>query len=132
MNVLGAANIPEITNTGFADDADIPAEYKGYVYSARKLGIINGVPSGDELYFKPDEPITRAQASVILNNILGYSATAGMHYNDEIPAWAQTSIDALRELGIYPVSGGAANPAAMLTKEDTAKMLFNLMTLLDE
>ena len=73
-----------------------------------------------------------AQASVILNNILGYSATAGMHYNDEIPAWAQTSIDALRELGIYPVSGGAANPAAMLTKEDTAKMLFNLMTLLDE
>lgn len=132
MNVLGAANIPEITNTGFTDDADIPAEYKGYVYSARKLGIINGVPSGNELYFKPNEPITRAQASVILNNILGYSATAGMHYNDEIPAWAQTSIDALRELGIYPVSGGAANPAAMLTKEDTAKMLFNLMTLLDE
>lgn len=40
MNVLGAANIPEVTNTGFADDADIPSEYKGYVYSAHKLGII--------------------------------------------------------------------------------------------
>lgn len=132
MNVLGAANIPEVTNTGFTDDADIPAEYKGYVYSARKLGIINGVPNGNELYFKPNEPITRAQASVILNNILGHSATAGMHYSDEIPAWAQSSIDALGELGIYPVSGGIANPTAMLTKEDTAKMLFNLMTLLDE
>lgn len=132
MNVLGAANIPEITNTGFTDDAEIPAEYKGYVYSARRLGIINGIPSGNDLYFKPNEPITRAQASVILNNILGYSATAGIYCSDDIPTWAQASIDALWELGVYPVSGKAASPAAMLTKEDTAKMLFNLMTLLDE
>ena len=132
MNVLGAANIPEVTSTGFADDADIPAEYKGYVFSAHRLGIINGVPSGSELYFKPNEPITKAQASVILNNILGYSATAKINCSDEIPTWAAASIDALWELGIYPVSGGIADPTANLTKEDTAKMLFNMTTLLHE
>lgn len=132
MNVLGAANIPEVTSTGFADDADIPAEYKGYVFSAHRLGIINGVPSGSELYFKPNEPITKAQASVILNNILGYSATAKINCSDEIPTWAAASIDALWELGIYPVSSGIADPTANLTKEDTAKMLFNMTTLLHE
>ena len=132
MNVLGAANIPEVTNTGFADDADIPSEYKGYVYSAHKLGIINGIPSGNERYFKPNEPITRAQASVILNNILGYSAATQVNCSDDIPTWAADSVNALWELGIYPVSGGAANCAANLTKEDTAKMLFNTMTLVDE
>lgn len=132
MNVLGAENIPEVTSTGFADDADIPQEYKGYVYSAYQLGIVNGVPIGNERYFKPNEPITKAQASVILNNILGYSATVKVNCSDEIPTWASASIDALWELGIYPVSGGLANPAAVLTKEDTAKMLFNMTTLLDE
>lgn len=132
MNVLGAANIPEVTNTGFADDADIPSEYKGYVYSAHKLGIINGIPSGSERYFKPNEPITRAQASVILNNILGYSAATQVNCSDDIPTWAVDSVNALWELGIYPVSGGTANCAANLTKEDTAKMLFNTMTLVDE
>ncbi len=132
MDVLGAANIPEVTSTGFADDADIPAEYKGYVYSAYKLGIINGIPSGSERYFMPNEPITRAQASVILNNILGYSATAQVNCNDEIPAWAADSVSALWELGIYPVYGGAANCAANLTKEDAAKMFFNTMTLVNE
>jgi len=96
-----------------------------YNYKMKYLKYIILIKSGNFYLALADD-------AKILNNILGYSATAGMHYNDEIPAWAQTSIDALRELGIYPVSGGAANPAAMLTKEDTAKMLFNLMTLLDE
>ncbi len=132
MNVLGAANIPEVTKTGFADDADIPQEYKGYVYSAYQLGIVSGVPIGNERYFKPNEPITKAQASVILNNILGYSATVKVNCSDEIPTWASSSIDALWELGIYPVSGGLANPTANLTKEDAAKMLFNMTMLLHE
>ena len=71
MNIMGAKNLPTVSSTGFIDDKDIPSENKSYVYSAYKLGIINGTKNSEgEKYFHPSSAITRAEAAVILNNII--------------------------------------------------------------
>ncbi|MGE5389961.1 MAG: S-layer homology domain-containing protein [Deltaproteobacteria bacterium] len=52
--------------TSFADDADIPAWARDSVYVAREIGLI----SGDSNYFRPNKVMTRAEASVMLENFL--------------------------------------------------------------
>lgn len=52
--------------TDFADDASIPAWARDSVYVAREIGLI----SGDSNYFRPNNVMTRAEASVMLENFL--------------------------------------------------------------
>ncbi|WP_432666302.1 S-layer homology domain-containing protein [Wukongibacter baidiensis] len=50
-------------NTSFIDDDKIPEEFKGYVKKAVELNIVNGYPDNS---FKPDNTVTRAEASKII------------------------------------------------------------------
>lgn len=131
MNVFGADNIPSAEDCGFDDDSDIPDKYKGYVYSATKLGIVGGIKENGECCFKPDEPITKAQAAVILNNIIGYEAEK-VNSLDGVPQWAQDAVCAMYELGVYDLSGGEADALAVMTRLDSAQMLYKVNYLLNE
>ncbi len=91
----------------------------------------NNIMSGENSYFKPNEPVTRAQAVVIMINALGlqYNAPAPPYrttFNDDarIPSWARDSIYMANEIGI--VSGdleGNFNADKNLTKAEAAAML---------
>ncbi len=130
MNVLGAGNLPEVSSTDFADDGEIPDNAKSYVYSACKLGIINGSEDSDgERYFHPADAITRAEAAVILNNIVGYSAAVDFKFEDNVPAWASDSVNAMYELGILTPDNGFVNASQPLTRDDSAQLLHRLKRL---
>ena len=76
MAAFGADKLPKAANTGFADSDDVDSKYKSYVYSAAKLGIVKGIDTDSGCCFMPDRNITKAEAAVILNNIIGYEAEA--------------------------------------------------------
>lgn len=131
MNVFGAANIPKTENTGFADDSSIPEKYKGYVYSAAKLGIIGDASAAGDSLFRPSDPVTRAEASVILNNIIGYKPKTVSTVSG-VPEWASDAVSAMYELGIYDLENGEAASGKALTKETAADMLYKVYYLIGE
>lgn len=125
MNIFGASNIPTVKSTGFKDDSDIPAKYKGYVYSAAKLGIISGVNKEDGVYFYPNKTVTAAEAATILNNVIGYEPKS---ISSISPQWASEAVCAMNELGVY----SPENKTASMNKADTAQMLYCVNNLLYE
>ncbi len=131
MNVFGADKLPKVENTGFSDDSAIPVKYKAYVYSAAKLGIISDVKADGTSSFRPNDSITRAEASVILNNIIGYEAKE-VKALEGVPSWASEAVSAMYELGVYDLRNGKAEPAMSLSKEDSADMLYKVVYLIGE
>lgn len=132
MNSFGADKLPEISATGFDDDGDIPEEYKSYVYSANKLGIVSGINKDGKCFFEPNNPITLAEASVILNNVIGYEASSPVICEDAVPTWAKSSVDAIYELGITDAEGGHLGASDELTRASAAQMLYKLCALIYE
>lgn len=131
MSIMGASNLPEISKTDFADDAEIPDDAKSYVYSAKKLGIINGVKNSDgQICFIPNDPITRAEAAIMINNIIGYSAYTNYVFEDTVPAWAEDAISSMFELGVFTTENGYINASEKITKAETAKLFDRLKNLI--
>ena len=77
--------------------------------------------------FKPDEKITRAEAAVILNSIIGAGEPDTIPVfldNSAVPAWAKSSIYALTNEGIFKGTGeGNISPNAVLSRAQTAEIL---------
>ena len=131
MKVLGVEDPGTCTKTVFADDSDIDKEIKPYVQAAYRAGIIRGRDVDGELCFCPDEPISRAEAAVVINNIIGAEVpvNASTFADDEsVPAWAQSALYALNDLGILRGTGsGSISPHSVMNKAQTAQTLFNMM-----
>lgn len=130
MNVFGADKLPEVESCGFADDSAVPEKYKSYVYSASKLGIISD-SNGGKAYFRPQDSVTGAEASVILNNIIGKKATA-VSDMEGVPEWADGAVSAMYELGVYDAKDPRWEAASAMTKETVADMLYRVYSLLGE
>lgn len=74
LNASGAEILEDITRTGFADDEEISSWLKPYVTTALMSGVIKGICSDEgNLIFAASEPVTVAQASVILNGVMDIS-----------------------------------------------------------
>lgn len=127
MKTSGHAASTGVADTGFADDQNIPEQYKGYVAAAAEIGYISGVQTDDGTYFFPNYQITRAEAAVILASIIGTKAPViKTVFADEnsIPTWASDAIGALAELGIMTGTGdGEISASTGLTRAQTACML---------
>ena len=134
MHAVGITDVPERAKTVFADDADIEESMKGYVAVAYEMGYVSGSLENGVLRFLPDEQITRAQAAVILNNIIGLSdapVTPTFADRTDIPVWAVDAIYSLNAAGIFSPEQGYLAPTAKLTRAQTAKMLAAVMAYLD-
>ncbi len=132
MRALGAeidAASAEV-RTVFADDSEISAENKLYVAAAYNAGIIRGREENGILCFCPKDTITRAEAAVVMNNILGAEVPISVSLftdNDVIPTWAQSALYALSDLGILRGTGaGAISPYSTINRAQAAQILFNL------
>ncbi|MCD7944254.1 MAG: S-layer homology domain-containing protein [Clostridia bacterium] len=130
MKTIGLSEIPEIDTVYFADDELISDDARNYVRAAAKLGFINGTK--DEFgvsYFNPDEEITRAEAAVILQNVIGTETgdtVAVFSDRDSIPSWAEASVYAMYEIGVMSSYGGDFSPADALTRGQAAIILSNV------
>jgi len=135
MKAIGRKPLSGVVDTGFADDANIQPQYKGYVAAAAELGYINGVETESGKYFMPNYQITRAEAAVILSSMIGTKQPViKTVFADEssIPAWASDAIGALAELGIMAGTGdGTISAMSGLTRAQTACMLNALMEQVD-
>jgi len=136
MKALGIAPAASVIDTGFIDDSDIPAEYKGYIAAAAERGYISGVVSeaGAKLY--PNYVITRAEVAVILNNILDCKEPAVKPVFsdfDSIPSWAEPALSALTDCGIFSGTGGGnISPYTIMNRAMTAETLCAVMDYLED
>ncbi|NUU60765.1 glycoside hydrolase family 3 C-terminal domain-containing protein [Paenibacillus agri] len=71
FNALKKLNVelPQVTEHDFPDDASIAGYAKEAVYAFKALGIVNGGTGGK---MDPTAPATRAEAAVIIKNVLDY------------------------------------------------------------
>lgn len=126
--LLEAAEIdyPDATDTGFADDAEIPKGMKGAIRYAREQGWLG---EGDT--FRPHDPITRAEAAKIATGVLqlctpGYSETVRDFAT--IPVDTADALYAIYEGGyITTMADGTLRPAGELTRGDAAKFFARIL-----
>jgi len=135
MKALGTGKLRPV-NTSFLDNYDISSENRGYVAAAYKYGIVKGdVWEGVGVNFYPDEPITRAEAAVMLNRILGIkgNGTAPVFADsDAIPAWAMSDVEALSSAGIISPYDSIYDPTGLITRCEVADMLYNTKNIFFE
>lgn len=126
--LLDAAEIkaPEAQATGYADDADIPAPMKGAIKYAKEQGWL-----GEEEAFRPNDPITRAEAAEIAAKVLSLGAP-GYHETvadfDAIPVDVADAVYAIYEGGyISTLADGKLAPMGELTRGDAAKFFAKIL-----
>ena len=133
MNAAGITELADVADTGFYDDAEIPAAMKGYVSAAHKLDYVHGqIDENGMLCFNPKDPITRADAAFVLCRVLGAKAQILRDdvFSDAVPSWAETEILTLEQLGLLlPVSGNTLAAYAPLTRAQCARMLSSAMRI---
>ncbi len=123
MKSLGAPEIGE-RKTVFADDSEISRKNSGYVDAAYRLGIIKGTEIDGKVFFRPTEEISRAEAAVILNRIVGATVKDSVSVNEDgsIPVWAANDVAALSFNGII----NGKDVRSSVTRAQTAQMLYNV------
>ncbi|MBE6594925.1 MAG: hypothetical protein E7644_03915 [Ruminococcaceae bacterium] len=126
--LLEAAGIevPPADNTGYTDDADIPAGMKGAIKYAKEQGWL-----GEDTAFRPNEAITRAEAARIAAAALGLSAP-GYHETVEdhgaIPVDVADALYAIYEGGyISTLADGTLSPGGVLSRGDAAKFFARVL-----
>jgi hypothetical protein len=126
-------------NTGFADDADISASAKNYVYLAKQKGYIKGSEEGSNSSFYPKRDITAAEAAVMIDNMIGASKLVSgtsadqMVFADhiDIPVWAESSIRTLNYIGVMADANGYIYPEKAIDRATAAMMLDAVMKLIE-
>ena len=131
MKSVGLAPAKGLTETWFDDNEKIAAPIKGYVATAQLYGYINGSFDGKGLYFRPDDPITRAEAAVILNNLLHADTPAILPVfadSSDIPLWAREAVYALHEARVFDATeNGAWEADKPLSRAQAASALYAAM-----
>ncbi len=113
-------------STGFVDDSDIPIHLKNAVAYAVNTGIVTGTKTEQGVFLYPNSEITRAEASVIVNNILNIEKSDNdiiFKDSQDIPSWASDDIMSLaRENIIESMNDGSFMPNSEITNIQAAKI----------
>lgn len=130
MKALGASTLTD-SATSFADNGSIDVKYRPYVATAQRLGYINGKEVDGLMCFVPKGNITKAEAAMVINNILGYEEgeyTSVFADDSAIPVWAKSAVYALTSAGVFNGNeDGKIVPSAILSRAETAQMLYNIL-----
>lgn len=122
-----------VSDTAFADDGDIPANLKGYVAYAANTGIISGTKTEQGVFFYPNSPITKSEAAVIINNVLGkdgYKEKTVFNDLADIPSWAEDDIMTLAEMNVIQANkDGSILPNEYITNVSAASMLVKVFEI---
>ena len=136
MKAAGISDPGSVDKTVFADDEDIPGEYKGYVSAAYQLGYISGTDMDGVLCFMPNSSVTRAEAAVMLDSILTLDREVEKPVilpvfadSSELPFWASDAIYSMNSMGVLSMIDGYASPEATVTRGDAAQMLEAVINL---
>lgn len=128
-------DISFVDKTTFSDDELIPINIKSYVQYALDNGILSGYTGSDGLtVFNSTSPITRAEAAVIVNNILSLPGF-NLEYDsfsdsEDIPTWATSAISILSSYGVFNGTGfGEIMPDSFVSRAETAEIICNINSI---
>ncbi|HHY91370.1 MAG TPA: hypothetical protein GX503_06860, partial [Clostridiales bacterium] len=115
------------------DKTAIPEDASGHwahdcIKTLLEHGVISGYPDGT---IRPDEPITRAETTVLIRNALQLiSGQGALHYRDALPSWARDAIQATSARKIfvgYPDGTFRANQN--ITREEMTVVLIKAFNI---
>lgn len=132
MNAAGITEVNPAEATVFADDSDIPTNMKGFISAAYDLGYIKGTTLDGELRFEGQRAITRAEAAVMLSNMLnGATPTFKPTFSDadDVPTWAQASLSEMCAMGVMFEGENGIEANAALTRGAAAVILANFASV---
>ena len=121
VSVLDIEQNTEVSYTGFEGEA--PQWLKPYLAAAMRSGLLAGLPDAE--VFAADEPITGAEAAVLLQNALDLrgGADAVSTGEDMAPQWAVGALRILAEHGI------SLDAERNLTRGDAAQVIYQVAQL---
>lgn len=123
---ITADTVAGLGDPAFDDAASIPVAMRPFVTYAAQKGYINGKTLDGKLCFRPDESITRAEAAVILSNVIGYAVedTVTAFADEEaLPVWSGEALTSLRALGVLQCPDGNAHAGKVMSRGETAAWL---------
>lgn len=133
MSVAGLEDLEDITLTGFSDDDAIPTWAKGAVSAALKAGVVQG--SRDESgapVFRAGSSISRAEAAVMLDNLLDITDVPVAVFSAGSGHWAAQSAANLSASGIIRAEDAGSVPlSGTLTMADAAEMLDGALDMME-
>ena len=130
---ITAHDVASAGDPSFADCADIPVAMRPFVAYAVQKKYVGGKTVDGILCFRPNESITRAEAAVILSNIIGYAVedtVTAFADADAMPIWSEGALTSLRALGILVTPDGNAHARDTMTRVTTAAWLCRAMQLM--
>lgn len=127
--------IEETVQTDFTDDSGLSPWSKPYISAAANTGLVSGyltASGGAEI--RGGNPITAAEASVIVNNMLTENMDTPLEAaaleNSAAPAWAASATARLTAAKVLP-DDAKSNPSEKITRRTACQMLYRAMTLMD-
>ena len=131
MAATGMEELEGVQMTGFTDDGDIPAWAKGSVSAALKAGAVRGSRNEDGApVFGAEQSITRAEAAVMLNNLLSISDVPAAVFSPGEDHWAAQAAANLAASGVIH-TGSAVRLADPLTLSEAAELLDGAIDVID-
>ena len=127
-------DIPTENTPVSVQEQDIPDWLRPYLAAALRSGLLDRLPDQETGVFDPTQPITGAEAAVMVQNALDLTVssqvleaeTVDCVAEEALPAWAAASMTILQDHGISLSAGDA------LTRADTAKLLYQTALLAPE
>ena len=132
--VVEALNIPTKDVSYSAVPADTPNWLRPYLAAAIRSGLTAGLPATDTGSFEAEQPITGAEAAVMLQNVLDLTVTqqtleavesAAAELKEEVPTWASTSLTAMEDNGITLVAD------EILNRGQVAQLMYQITQMAD-
>ena len=133
MSVAGLKDLEGVTLTGFSDDNAIPTWAKGAVSAALKAGVVQGTRDENGApVFGAGDSISRAEAAVMLDNLLDITDVPVAVFSPGSGHWAAQSAANLSASGIIRAdTAGDVQLSSALTMADAAEMLDGALTMVD-
>jgi hypothetical protein len=124
MNAVGI--IPTITkNDKFSDADEVPNMYAAYVATAAELGIIKGSNENGNPVFRPNDPVTRAEAAMMAKGVMKLDGGAVQTFADMsvCPEWCESAMNTAAAYGLLPIENGALSYSDILTRAEGAVLI---------
>ncbi len=125
--IMEAAGIkPSKTgNSKFADSNTVPAKYSSYVETAAELGIIKGSNESGHVVFRPNDPVTRAEAAIMAKAVIKVEEEAVQTFADEndCPVWCESAMKTVAAYGLLPINKGNISYSEILTRGEAAVLI---------
>jgi len=129
MTIAAETPMDNVTLTGFYDDKNISTWAKGYVTAALVQGAVRGCYNDlGQVVFHPDEAITCAEATVIIDRLLAIGDVSSDPTESPAPAWAAQAAANMKTVSVLSHGAELSQP---LTRSEAARMLSSMLDVVD-